>query len=52
MEGDTIAVAADHVGFDLGEIPKRDLQEAGYAVCDFAIEFEGGRHVACIAKIS
>jgi len=52
MEGDTIAVAADHVGFDLGETPKRDLQKAGYAASDFAIEFEGDHHVARIAKIS
>ena len=34
MEGDTIAVAADHAGFDLKEILKRDLQAAGYAVLD------------------
>jgi RpiB/LacA/LacB family sugar-phosphate isomerase len=34
MEGDTIAVAADHAGFDLKEILKRDLQDAGYAVLD------------------
>jgi ribose 5-phosphate isomerase B len=34
MEGDTIAVAADHAGFDLKEILKRDLQDAGYAVVD------------------
>src|SRR5687767_11231094 len=34
MPGGTIAVAADHAGFDLKEILKRDLQEAGYAVID------------------
>jgi ribose 5-phosphate isomerase B len=34
MPGGTIAVAADHAGFDLKEVLKRDLQEAGYAVLD------------------
>ncbi len=34
MAGGTIAVASDHAGFDLKEILKRDLQEAGYAVLD------------------
>jgi ribose 5-phosphate isomerase B len=34
MAGATIAVASDHAGFDLKEILKRDLQEAGYAVLD------------------
>src|SRR5471032_2125317 len=34
MAGVTIAVASDHAGFDLKEILKRDLQEAGYAVLD------------------
>jgi ribose 5-phosphate isomerase B len=34
MPGGTIAVASDHAGFDLKEILKRDLQEAGYAVID------------------
>ena len=34
MPGGAIAVAADHAGFDLKEILKRDLQDAGYAVLD------------------
>ncbi len=34
MPGGAIAVAADHAGFDLKEILKRDLQEAGFAVLD------------------
>jgi ribose 5-phosphate isomerase B len=34
MAGGTIAVASDHAGFDLKEVLKRDLQEAGYAVLD------------------
>lgn len=34
MAGATIAVASDHAGFDLKEILKRDLQDAGYAVLD------------------
>lgn len=34
MPGGTIAVASDHAGFDLKEILKRDLQDAGYAVLD------------------
>ncbi len=34
MAGATIAVASDHAGFDLKEILKRDLQEAGHAVLD------------------
>jgi len=34
MPGGTIAVAADHAGFDLKEVLKRDLQDAGYAVLD------------------
>jgi len=34
MAGATIAVASDHAGFDLKELLKRDLQEAGYAVLD------------------
>ena len=34
MAGVTIAVASDHAGFDLKELLKRDLQEAGYAVLD------------------
>ena len=34
MEGATIAVASDHAGFDLKEILKSDLQQAGYAVLD------------------
>ena len=34
MAGATIAVASDHAGFDLKEILKRDLQEAGFAVLD------------------
>jgi ribose 5-phosphate isomerase B len=34
MEGATIAVASDHAGFDLKEILKGDLQQAGYAVLD------------------
>ena len=34
MAGATIAVASDHAGFDLKEILKRDLQEAGLEVLD------------------
>lgn len=34
MAGATIAVASDHAGFDLKEILKHDLEEAGYAVLD------------------
>ena len=34
MSGATIAVASDHAGFDLKEVLKRDLQDAGYAVLD------------------
>ena len=34
MAGATIAVASDHAGFDLKEILKRDLQDAGYVVLD------------------
>jgi ribose 5-phosphate isomerase B len=34
MAGASIAVASDHAGFDLKEILKRDLQEAGYTVLD------------------
>ena len=34
MPGGAIAVAADHAGFDLKEILKRDLQEAGFSVLD------------------
>jgi ribose 5-phosphate isomerase B len=34
MPGGAIAVASDHAGFDLKEILKRDLQEAGREVLD------------------
>jgi len=34
MAGATIAVASDHAGFDLKEILKRDLTEAGHQVLD------------------
>lgn len=34
MPGGAIAVASDHAGFDLKEILKRDLQEAGLDVLD------------------
>jgi len=34
MAGATIAVASDHAGFDLKEILKRDLREAGHDVLD------------------
>src|SRR4030095_1017096 len=34
MAGATIAVASDHAGFDLKEVLKRDLQEAGLEVLD------------------
>jgi ribose 5-phosphate isomerase B len=34
MPGGAIAVASDHAGFDLKEILKRDLQEAGHDVVD------------------
>ena len=35
MPGGAIAVASDHAGFDLKEILKRDLQQAGHEVLDF-----------------
>ena len=50
MAGATIAVASDHAGFDLKEILKRDLQEAGYAVLDLgtnstaSVDYPGLRH--------
>ena len=34
MPGGAIAVASDHAGFDLKEILKRDLQEAGHDLLD------------------
>jgi ribose 5-phosphate isomerase B len=34
MAGATIAVASDHAGFDLKEVLKRDLQDAGLEVLD------------------
>ncbi|HQS15158.1 ribose 5-phosphate isomerase B [Reyranella sp.] len=34
MPGGSIAVASDHAGFDLKEMLKRDLQEAGHEVLD------------------
>jgi len=34
MAGATIAVASDHAGFDLKEVLKRDLREAGHDVID------------------
>ena len=34
MAGASIAVASDHAGFDLKELLKRDLQQAGYNVLD------------------
>ena len=34
MAAETIAVAADHAGFELKETLKRDLEAAGYAVLD------------------
>ena len=34
MAGASIAVASDHAGFDLKELLKRDLQQAGYDVLD------------------
>ena len=34
MPGGAIAVASDHAGFDLKEILKRDLEEAGHEVLD------------------
>jgi ribose 5-phosphate isomerase B len=34
MAGATIAVASDHAGFDLKEILKSDLRQAGYAILD------------------
>ncbi len=38
MAGATIAVASDHAGFDLKEILKSDLQQAGYAVLDLGTD--------------
>lgn len=34
MPGGAIAVASDHAGFDLKEVLKRDLQDAGFTVLD------------------
>ena len=34
MPGGAIAVASDHAGYDLKEMLKRDLQDAGFAVLD------------------
>ena len=34
MAGASIAVASDHAGFDLKELLKRDLQDAGHDVLD------------------
>ncbi len=34
MAGATIAVASDHAGFDLKEVLKSDLRQAGYAILD------------------
>lgn len=34
MAGASIAVASDHAGFDLKELLKRDLQDAGHDVID------------------
>ena len=34
MAGATIAVASDHAGFDLKELLKRDLEQAGHDVLD------------------
>jgi ribose 5-phosphate isomerase B len=34
MAGATIAVASDHAGFDLKEVLKHDLQQAGHEVLD------------------
>lgn len=34
MAGASIAVASDHAGFDLKELLKRDLQQAGHDVLD------------------
>jgi ribose 5-phosphate isomerase B len=38
MPGGAIAVASDHAGFDLKEILKRDLQEAGHEVLDLGTD--------------
>ena len=38
MPGGAIAVASDHAGFDLKEILKRDLQEAGLEVLDLGTD--------------
>jgi len=38
MAGATIAVASDHAGFDLKEVLKSDLQQAGYAVLDLGTD--------------
>jgi ribose 5-phosphate isomerase B len=38
MAGATIAVASDHAGFDLKEVLKRDLQEAGHEVLDLGTD--------------
>ena len=38
MPGGAIAVASDHAGFDLKEVLKRDLQEAGLEVLDLGTD--------------
>jgi ribose 5-phosphate isomerase B len=38
MPGGAIAVASDHAGFDLKEILKRDLQQAGHEVLDLGTD--------------
>ena len=48
MAGATIAVASDHAGFDLKEILKRDLQEAGHDVLDLA----ANRNPKCRAALA
>ena len=57
MPGGTIAVASDHAGFDLKEILKRDLQEAGHEVLDLgtnstaSVDYPDFGKVACGARL-
>jgi ribose 5-phosphate isomerase B len=41
MAGASIAVASDHAGFDLKELLKRDLEQAGHDVLDLGTKSTG-----------
>ena len=51
MPGGAIAVASDHAGFDLKEILKRDLQEAGHVVLDLGTNLRLVTAVAYTVRI-